>query len=89
MKKLFLFPVAVGITISSMAFYGCGNAAEKKQDDGGVAPVDTSKGVSAMAHDSLHGGDIVYICPCGGCPEVKESQSGNCSKCGMELVQEK
>jgi hypothetical protein len=27
-----------------------------------------------------------YICPCGGCPEVKLDKGGDCPKCGMELV---
>jgi hypothetical protein len=31
----------------------------------------------------------VYICPCGGCPEIRESKPGNCSKCEMPLVPEK
>lgn len=86
MKKLFLLSaIAISVTL-----FGCGNSTEKKQDDGAV-PADTSKGVSAAAHDSLHTTEasLVYICPCGGCPEVKESKPGNCPKCDMELVVEK
>ena len=85
MRKLFLLSALA----LSVAFTGCGNSGEKKQDDG-VAP-DTSKGVSAMAHDSLSkdATAVVYVCPCGGCPEIRESKPGNCSKCQMELAVEK
>ena len=86
MKKS-LFSIAV---IASLFFWGCGNSEEKKQYDGAV-PHDTSNGVSAMSNDSLHGeqASLMYICPCGGCPEVKESKPGKCPKCEMELVEEK
>ena len=87
MKKL-LLPIGV---IAALSFFGCGNSEEKKQDDG-ATPHDTSNGVSAMApHDSLHidHASLVYVCPCGGCPEVKESKSGKCPKCEMDLVEEK
>ena len=83
MKKLLLH-IAI---ITSLSFFGCGNSEEKKQDDGAV-PHDTSHGVSAMANDSLHG-ELAYICPCGGCPEIRESKPGKCSKCEMDLVEEK
>lgn len=85
MKK-FLLPAALAV---SMAFFACGSQAEKKHEDGAV-PQDTSKGISA-AHDALHGDStaLAYICPCGGCPEIRESQPGKCSKCQMELVEEK
>ncbi|MBI4929799.1 MAG: hypothetical protein HY841_03480 [Bacteroidetes bacterium] len=85
--KTFFISVAL---IVSLLFYGCGNSGEKKQDDGAV-PHDTSNGVSAMLLDSLHTdqASLVYVCPCGGCPEVKESKQGNCPKCGLELVEEK
>jgi len=82
MKKIFLL-IAV---IASVSFFGCENCEEKKQNDGVIA--DTSKGVSATVNDSLHGA-LAYICPCGGCPEIRESKPGKCSKCEMELVEEK
>jgi Heavy metal binding domain len=87
MKKVFLF-FALGL---SLALFSCGNADEKKQDDGNVPPADTSKGVSSMVHDSLSkdAAAVVYVCPCGGCPEVKESKAGKCPKCQLELVEEK
>ena len=90
MKKHFLFPITVGAIALSLTFFGCSNSGEKKQDDG-VAPKDTSKGVSATTQDSLHKDEasLVYVCPCGGCPEIRESKAGNCSKCGLELVVEK
>ncbi|MBI4946324.1 MAG: hypothetical protein HY840_07985 [Bacteroidetes bacterium] len=89
MKKHFLFPVLTGAVALSLTFSGCGSSGEKKQED--TMPVDTSKGVSAMAHDSTHHEEasLVYICPCGGCPEVRESKAGNCRKCGLELEIEK
>ena len=71
---------------AALAFGGCGNVEEKKQDDGAI-PHDTTHGVSAsLAGDSSA---TAYICPCGGCPEVKESKPGKCPKCEMELVAEK
>ena len=80
MKKL-LLPVAI---IASLCFPNCGNSVEKKHD---VMPdADTSKGVSAMVNDSVH---LAYICPCGGCSDVKESKPGKCPKCEMDLVAEK
>ena len=87
MKKMFLFSTLA----LSMTMFSCGNSEEKKQDDGNTPVADTSKGVSAMSHDSLSNDptSIVYICPCGGCPEVKESKEGKCPKCQMDLVQEK
>ena len=87
MKKHFLFPVAIVI---SLTFFSCRNSKEENQNDG-VVPKDTSKGVSAMVHDSIHTNEasLVYICPCGGCPEVRESKPGNCPKCGIELAKEK
>ena len=90
MKKHFLLPVVTGAIALSLTILGCGNAKEKKQDDGAV-PKDTSKGVSVMVADTLHKqeGSLVYICPCGGCPEVREAKAGNCPKCGIELVKEK
>ena len=89
MKKHFLFPVVIGAVTLSFTFFGCGNSKEKKQEDG-VKP-DTSKGVSAMVRDTLHKQEssLVYVCPCGGCPEVREAKAGNCPKCGLELVVEK
>ena len=86
MKNIFLL-AALALSIT---FAGCGNSGEKKQDDG-AAPIDTSKGVSAMAHDSLSKDPaaMVYVCPCGGCPEVRESKPGKCPKCELDLVEEK
>jgi hypothetical protein len=83
MKKFFAF-------LLSIVFFGCGGSENKTRDDGGL-PVDTSKGVSVMTSDSLHknNAELVYVCPCGGCPEVRESKPGNCPKCGIELVEEK
>lgn len=72
--------------ISSVYFSGCGNSEEKKNE--AMPAPDTSKGVSASVSDSSHA-DLAYICPCGGCPEVKESKPGKCPKCDMELVAEK
>ena len=83
MKKFFL-PVMFACSI---VLFSCGNAEQKKQDDGAV-PQDTSKGVSAY-HDSMQEGSIAYVCPCGGCPEVRKKDPGNCPKCGIEMVQEK
>ena len=83
MNKLFL---TISI-IYSLTLISCGSSAEKKQDDGAV-PHDTTNGVSAMAHDSLHS-ELAYVCPCGGCPEIKETKPGKCSKCGMSLVEKK
>jgi len=82
MKKVFLLSVFA----MSMALFSCGSAEEKPQHDGVVA--DTSNGVSASTNDSLNTG-LAYICPCGGCPEVKESKAGKCPKCEMDLVEEK
>lgn len=83
MRKVFLFAAIV----FSTTLFSCGSATkEQNQHDGVVA--DTSKGVSAMSHDTLSGA-LVYICPCGGCPEIKESKAGKCTKCEMDLVQEK
>ena len=75
----------------SMIMFSCGNSEEKKQDDGNTPVADTSKGVSAMSHDSLSkdSSAVVYVCPCGGCPEVRESKQGKCPKCEMDLVVEK
>ena len=89
MKKLFLSPVVIGSFVLSLFIFGCGSSEEKKQNDA-VAP-DTSKGVSAMSHDSLSTdpGAVVYVCPCGGCPDVKESKPGKCPKCDMDLVENK
>jgi hypothetical protein len=86
MKKLFLFSALA----LSMALFSCGNSGEKKQDDGTVPAADTSKGVSASA-DSLSKDPaaVVYVCPCGGCPEIKESKPGKCSKCDLDLVEQK
>ena len=83
MKKVFLSTVIA----ASILFYGCGSSEEKKHEE--VMPAaDTSQGVSAMAHDSTHG-ELAYVCPCGGCPEVKEAKPGKCPKCEMELVEQK
>ena len=86
MKKL-LLSVAV---IASISLFGCGNSGEKKQDDGAI-PHDTTHGVSAQDTSSLKtdAAALAYVCPCGGCPDVKESKPGNCPKCGLDLVQEK
>lgn len=78
MKK-FILPVFIAL---SFTFWSCGNSSEKKEEN----------------HDMHHHGDsanaelhaaAVYICPCGGCPEVKESKPGKCPKCEMDLVEEK
>ena len=83
MKQTFLsFVIA-----ASLFTFGCGNNSEKKNQED-MLPADTSKGVSVMAHDSSNK-DVAYVCPCGGCPEVKESNPGKCPKCDMELVQKK
>lgn len=76
--------------IASFSFFSCGNSGEKRQDNEAIPP-DTSNGASAMINDSLHEeqASLVYVCPCGGCPEVKESKPGNCPKCDMELVAQK
>ena len=73
-----------------MALFSCSNSGEKKTEDGAV-PADTSKGVSAAVNDSLSkdGAAMVYVCPCGGCPEIKESKPGKCSKCQLDLVEQK
>ncbi len=85
MKKLFL----LSAVLLCMTMFSCGDPGEKKQNDG-VVP-DTTHGVSAMAQDSLSKEQAawVYVCPCGGCPEIKESKPGNCTKCGLELVEQK
>jgi len=36
--------------------------------------------------EHIAAGEDVYICPCGGCPEVQKKAGGECPKCGMELV---
>ncbi len=82
MKKIYLSAAV----IFSITLFSCGNGEQKKQNDS-VKP-DTSKGVSAMKNDST-GNETAYVCPCGGCPEVKEKNPGNCPKCGLELVKEK
>ena len=76
--------------ILSMTLFSCSNSGETKTEDG-AAPADTSKGVSAMSHDSLSTDQaaMVYVCPCGGCPEIKESKPGKCSKCQLDLVEQK
>lgn len=85
MKKLFVFPLLA----LSVILFSCGSPEDKKQDDGIMPVVDTSKGVSAaMAQDSTRG-NLAYICPCGGCPEIRELKPGKCSKCEMDLVAEK
>ena len=84
MKTVLMFTAL----FASVLFFACGNPDEKKQNDS-VAP-DTSHGVSA-SHDSL-GTDpaaLVYVCPCGGCPDVKEPKAGKCPKCDMDLVEQK
>ena len=82
MQKLFLSTAI----IFSIALASCGNSEEKKQND--IVKPDTSAGVSAMKKDTANM-ETAYICPCGGCPEVRESKAGNCPKCGLELVKEK
>ncbi|MEK6615239.1 MAG: heavy metal-binding domain-containing protein [Bacteroidota bacterium] len=75
---------AVALSISFA--FACSNSKENINE--AMPPSDTSNGVSAMVHDTLHG-EIAYICPCGGCPEIRESKPGKCSKCELELVEEK
>ena len=84
MKKVFLSIMFA----AALAFAGCGNSEEKKQDDGTV-PHDTTHGVSVMNNSAGKEGEIAYVCPCGGCPDVRESKPGKCPKCEMELVAEK
>ncbi|HEY4798579.1 MAG TPA: heavy metal-binding domain-containing protein [Bacteroidia bacterium] len=86
MKKYFVISV-VGL---SFVLFSCGGAGENKNQEVMPKP-DTTKGVSASLHDALKKdqASLVYICPCGGCPEVRESKPGNCRKCGIELVEEK
>lgn len=66
---------------ASMLFAACGNSAkeEPKQE---AAPVLTSDSSGVQA-------EAAWICPCGGCPEVREKAAGKCPKCEMDLVQEK
>ena len=80
MKKFFL-PLAI---IASLSIMSCGNNSEKKNQEA-MPPADTSKGVSVMAHDSSNK-DVAYVCPCGGCPEVRECKPGKCPKCDLVLV---
>ncbi len=80
MRKLILSAAV----IAAITFSGCGNAEEKHEHHDGV-PADTTGGVSVMKSDATQG-DLAYICPCGGCPEIKP---GKCSKCQMDLVEEK
>lgn len=83
MKKVLL----LASVVLSITMFSCGSSQEHKHED--AMPVtDTSNGISAMAHDSLNT-QLAYICPCGGCPEVKESKAGKCPKCEMDLVEEK
>ena len=72
---------------SFFMFSSCGNSETKKNEEA-VPATDTSKGISVMKSDSLNS-NLAYVCPCGGCPEIKESKPGKCSKCGIELEQEK
>lgn len=83
MKQLFFSVLcALFFVIAS-----CGHSQEPKQKDS-VSP-DTGQ-ASVMATDSLGKEQAaVYICPCGGCPEIRESHLGLCSKCGIDLVVEK
>lgn len=83
MKKVLLFSA---FTLS-MTLFSCGGSTDQKYDET-MPAADTSHGVSASAPDSLNGA-TVYICPCGGCPEIRESKAGKCSKCEMDLVAEK
>ncbi len=83
MKKLLL----LSAIICSLFLFSCGNASEKKTDDGAI-PADTSNGVSVM-NEGKSSSDVGYICPCGGCPEIRETAPGKCSKCEMDLVEEK
>lgn len=83
MKNVFLFSALA----LSVALFSCGSSEEQKHEE--VMPAaDTSKGVSAATTDSAKG-DLAYICPCGGCPEIRESKPGKCTKCEMDLVEEK
>ena len=85
MKKILL---SAAFT-TSVFLFACGNSTEQKQE--AMPPADTSNGVSVMSTDSASGdqASLAYICPCGGCPEVKESNPGKCPKCEMDLVEEK
>lgn len=58
-----------------VAISGCGNTKEEKQHD-------------TITHDTSSSA-LAYVCPCSGCPEVKESKPGKCPKCEMDLVEEK
>lgn len=85
MKPLF---ASVALTLS-LSLFGCGNQNEKKQNEEAV-PHDTTQGVSAEVPDlKTADASLAYICPCGGCPEVKEAKPGKCPKCEMDLVEEK
>ena len=86
MKKLFFFSAL----IFSLATIGCSSSSTEQKQNDAVAP-DTTKGASVMTHDSIKTdqASLAYICPCGGCPEVKEPKAGKCPKCGIDLVQEK
>lgn len=83
MKKAFLFSAVIFL----ITLFACGSSADQKHEET-MPTADTSHGVSASAHDSLSG-YAVYICPCGGCPEIREPKAGKCSKCEMDLVAEK
>ena len=74
----------------SVVLFSCGGSSEEKKQNDGVVP-DTTHGVSASTHDALSTDStaLVYICPCGGCPEVKESKPGKCPKCEMDLAEQK
>ena len=83
--KQFLFSATL---LASIFFASCSNSSHENKQEEQMPSADTSKGVSAFITDSTSK-EVAYICPCGGCPEVKESKPGNCPKCQMELVKEK
>ena len=56
----------------------CGSTQEEKKE----LPVAKKEADAAYI---ASGGDV-YICPCGGCPEIKMAEGGACPKCKMDLV---
>ena len=86
MKKI-LFAAIFTVSVFLVA---CGSSNEHKSEES-VPLTDTSNSVSVMSTDSINGDQagLTYICPCGGCPEVKVSHPGKCPKCEMDLVEEK
>ncbi|MEW6467415.1 MAG: heavy metal-binding domain-containing protein [Bacteroidota bacterium] len=75
-KTLFSLLACTALLASVCLFSSCGGQSAQEPKKELDAKSDTAD-------------QLVYICPCGGCPEVKESQPGKCPKCEMDLVEEK